>query len=440
MKIAAYNLFPSILGNIKNWCSHVERVKELGFTWIYINPITYSGFSGSLYAVKDYYAYNEMFFTNQKSAEKEIKEFLSFCAKNKMNVMMDLVINHSSKDSILTEKHKNWYKLDEEGELKSPGAWDNGVFVEWGDLASFDNEESEDLEGLWDYWNKLIKYNLELGFSGFRCDAAYKVTPKLWDELIKNAKKINKDVIFFAETLGCPIEDTIALSEVGFDYVASSAKWWDFEGDWFLPQYNEIIKYTKQVAFPENHDTERSIKESNGNIWHVKQNAFFTALISDMWMITSGFEYGFNNRCNVVGGNESDYEDINYDLSEYIKKLIKYFEQSDILKSSGIIEPINIIEEDYDEKKELDSQNNQNEKLENKIKSPFKLFYKYSQDEKEKCLIIVNTSEKIEYFTYDQKLNIKEDISFERKIKSINKDLESIEFLAFEIKVFNVEE
>ena len=221
--------------------------------------------------------------------------------------------------------------------------------------------------------------------------------------------------------------------------MASSAKWWDFEGEWFLPQYNEIIKHTKQVAFPENHDTERSIKESNGNIWHVKQSAFFTALVSDMWMITSGFEYGFNNRCNVVGGNESDYEDINYDLSEYIKKLIKYFEKSDILKYSGMIELVNTAEED-DEKKELDSESDKSDNLENKVNLPFKLFYKYSEDKKKKCLIIVNTSEKIECFTYDPKLNIKEDISFERKINSINKDLENIEFLAFEIKVFHVEE
>lgn len=436
MKIATYNLFPSMLGNIKNWYSHVERVKSLGFTWIYINPITYSGFSGSLYAIKDYYAYNEMFFTDQKNAENEIKEFLSFCTKNKMNVMMDLVINHSSKDSILTNKHKNWYKLDDEGKLKSPGAWDNGEFIEWGDLASFDNENSEDIENLWAYWDKLVKYNIELGFSGFRCDAAYKVTPKLWSHLITNAKKIKKDIVFFAETLGCPIEDTTTLSKAGFDYVASSAKWWDFESDWFLEQYNEIIKYSKQVAFPENHDTERLIKESNGNIWHVKQSAFFTALISDMWMITQGFEYGFNNRCNVVGGNERDYEDINYDLSEYIKKLIQYFEQNDILKYSGIIECLDILEKKNDEKNQV----NESESLEKKIESPFKLLYKYSQDKKNKCLIVVNVSEKTEYFNYSNQLSIKEDISLERRIEHINEDTKNIEFLSFEIKVFRVEE
>ena len=35
----------------------------MGFNWIFLNPIHYPGFSGSLYAVKDYYALNPLFVT-----------------------------------------------------------------------------------------------------------------------------------------------------------------------------------------------------------------------------------------------------------------------------------------------------------------------------------------------------------------------------------------
>ncbi|MBW5381606.1 alpha-amylase, partial [Brachyspira hampsonii] len=55
MKISGYNLFPPLLGHIKNWYSHIDRIKNMGFEWVYINPITYPGFSGSLYATKYYY-------------------------------------------------------------------------------------------------------------------------------------------------------------------------------------------------------------------------------------------------------------------------------------------------------------------------------------------------------------------------------------------------
>ena len=247
MKISGYNLFPPLLGHIKNWYSHIDRIKDMGFEWVYINPITYTGFSGSLYATKYYYQYNPAFFTssNQIEAEKELKEFLKYCNDNNIKIMVDLVINHSSKDCNLVEEHFEWYKT-KDGVLQSPGAWDNGKWIEWGDLASFNNkidpnqkdeEENKDninnnenknddeiinigeiLNPIWYYWNDLVKHNLELGFSGFRCDAAYKVPKELWKYLIDNAKKINSEVIFFAESLGCSMDDTKNLINEGFDW------------------------------------------------------------------------------------------------------------------------------------------------------------------------------------------------------------------------------
>ena len=84
MKVLSYNLFAPLLGNIKNWYSHIDRIKKIGFEWVYINPITYPGFSGSLYATKDYYKYNPAFFTSSEKdiAEKEIKDFVLYYKNN----------------------------------------------------------------------------------------------------------------------------------------------------------------------------------------------------------------------------------------------------------------------------------------------------------------------------------------------------------------------
>ena len=89
---------------------------------------------------------------------------------------------------------------------------------------------------------------LRLGFDGFRCDAAYKVNKDLWIYLINTAKTKKKDVVFFAESLGCSMEDTLSLIEAGFDYVASSAKWWDYESEWFIEQYDLAREKSKQIA------------------------------------------------------------------------------------------------------------------------------------------------------------------------------------------------
>ena len=452
MNISGYNLFTPLLGNIKNWYSHIDRIKKIGFEWVYINPITYPGFSGSLYATKDYYKYNPAFFTSSEKniAEKEIKYFTQYCKKNNIKLMIDLVINHSSKDCNLVEEHFDWYKL-KDGELVSPGAWDNGKWIEWGDLASFNNEKiilnknNEEIENpIWNYWRELIKHNLELGFSGFRCDAAYKIPKELWSYLINNAKKYNKDIIFFAESLGCSLEDTKDLIEAGFDYVASSAKWWDYESEWFIEQYDLARKNCKQIAFPSNHDTERLITEYNGNIWKLKQTFLFTAIVSDMWMITLGDEYGFYKRCDVVGGKEKDFEKTSFDLSDYIKDMTGYIKKNHILSNCGKIVSLDILENiEKKKEKELKTENNDNnennhieennkEDIE-EIKNPLKRFYKYSLDEKERVFIVVNTADKKEKLDV-KKFNIQEDISFDNIVEI----KETIEIAPYQLKIFRV--
>lgn len=452
MSILSYNLFVPLLGNIKNWYSHIDRIKKIGFEWVYINPITFPGFSGSLYATKDYYKYNPAFFSSPEKieAEKEIKYFTQYCKKNNIKLMIDLVINHSSKDCNLVEEHFDWYKL-KDGELVSPGAWDNGKWIEWGDLASFNNEKiilnenNEEIENpIWNFWNELIKHNLELGFSGFRCDAAYKVPKELWQYLISEAKKENKEIIFFAESLGCSLDDTKDLIEAGFDYVASSAKWWDYESEWFIEQYDAARENCKQIAFPSNHDTERLITEYKGNIWKLKQTFLFTAIVCDMWMITLGDEYGFFKRCNVVGGNEKDFEKINFDLSEFIKDMGDYIKKNPILSNCGKIVSLDVLENiEKKKEEELKNQNNDNNNNENKpeeskeeieeIKNPLKRFYKYSLDEKNMVFIVVNTSDTKEEFDA-KKFDIKEDISFDNII-----DIkEKIEIAPYQLKIFRV--
>src|SRR5487761_825317 len=56
-----YNLFPTQAGTIRQWREHLPRIAAMGFNAVYINPFHYPGFSGSLYAVKDYYRLNPRF-------------------------------------------------------------------------------------------------------------------------------------------------------------------------------------------------------------------------------------------------------------------------------------------------------------------------------------------------------------------------------------------
>ena len=199
---------------------------------------------------------------------------------------------------------------------------------------------------------------------------------------------------------------------------------------------------SKQIAFPSNHDTLRLINEYNGNIWEVMQRFLFTAMVCDMWMITFGDEYGFYNRCDVVKGNK--LEKISYDLSEFIKDISDYIKNNDILANCGKIVSIDLQEKKLIEelKKKLENskeENNQNndENIEDKEekKNPLKRFYKYSVDEKDVVLIVVNTSSNKETLEVD-KYNITEDISFNNRVNSFESDV--VEFLPYQLKIFKV--
>lgn len=321
-----YNLFPSLVGPSHKWVPHVERARDMGFNWCFLNPIQLTGASGSLYSIRDYFKLSPVFFP-QETPEEQMAALRKFVEKSRemgVEVMVDLVINHTAYDNPLTKEHRNWYKTNDDGSIKNPGAADDqapGGYVTWGDLSEVDNENSPDKNALHDYWWKVVEMFLDAGLRGFRCDAAYQVPIELWKKLISRAKEKYPETVFFAESLGCPMEDTINLAKNGFDFVFNSGKWWNYRDDWFLGQLKQLKGDARSICFPESHDTERLAEEWNGDVNRVKQHYLFTALITTGNMITLGFEYGFHKKPHVVHTNEHDYEGANYDLTDYIRSV-----------------------------------------------------------------------------------------------------------------------
>lgn len=316
-----YNLFPRLVGKMDKWEEHFPRIKDLGFDYVYINPFHYAGFSGSLYAPKDYYDFNPLFVdTSSKNPPmKQLEHMIEAAKESDLKMVMDLVINHTAKDHPFTRTHADWYLRDEKGEVKSPGAMGDDGWIEWGDLAEIDNENSSDKKALWAYWKELVEFYVDKGFEGFRADAAYQVPAELWEILIQAAKKKNPKVTFFAESLGCLPEQTVALGEAGFDYLFNSSKWWDFNENWLLEQNELTRNIAPSIAFPESHDTLRLAHEYGGVEAAIKQRILFTGFFSAGWMITMGMEYGFKNKTDVVMTMPTDWENTGVDLSGLIK-------------------------------------------------------------------------------------------------------------------------
>ncbi len=321
-----YNLFPRHFASIDQWSCILPKVKKMGFNSIFVNPFHTTGFSGSLYAVKDYYKLNPLFLSPGQSPEDftPLKNFIDNCSELGFEIIMDLVINHTAFDSVLTETNPRWYKRDEKGGLVSPYAVDpadpSNVTV-WGDLAIIDNRFSTDREGLWSYWDQLIAFFQEMGIYGYRCDAAYQVPAELWRFLISKAKKRQSNTRFFAETLGCQVREVEALGDVGFDYLFNSSKWWNFDAPWALEQHETFKAFAPSIAFPESHDTQRLANEPPATLEVQKCRYAVAALFSKGLMMPMGYEYGATTKMDVVKGAPGDVDDKRWDLVGWIKKV-----------------------------------------------------------------------------------------------------------------------
>jgi starch synthase (maltosyl-transferring) len=328
-----------------DWLQHISRVAEMGFNWLYINSIHYPGFSGSLYAVKHHYRINPQFLP--PGAEKDDLAILEQTLRGVRDLglwpMMDLVINHTSRDCPLINEHPAWYVHDEHGEIVSPFARDpddpEKVTV-WGDLAEIDNEGSSDREGLWAYWAGLVKRYLRLGFKGFRCDAAYKIPAALWRYLVEEAASIDREAMFFAETLGCTEEEALALHDAGLHYFFNSSKWWDFVQPWCLEQHEKFGKIAPSISFPESHDTTRLAADTGGNEAVQRQRYAFAASFSAGLMMPIGYEFGFRKKLDVVSTRPTDWETASFDLQRFIKRVNKLKIEHPLLHGEGELKTV----------------------------------------------------------------------------------------------------
>jgi starch synthase (maltosyl-transferring) len=321
-KMIIYNMFPILAGKFTEWEPHFKRASEMGFNWIFVNPIHYPGYSGSLYSVSDYFSFNPILIDekSKKNPEGQVKEMVHCAKKYGLKIMIDLVINHCAFDSPLTKKYPEWFQW-KGGRVVHPFIMTDRGKQDWRDLAKFNVRRTKDPDGLFKYFMEIVDFLLDLGFHGFRCDAAYQLPGKLWERLIKETKTKHPDVLFSAETLGCTADETSSIAKAGFDYIFNSSKWWDFNSHWLMEQYNLTREISPSISFPESHDSERLMEELQGNVNGLKQRYLFSAIFSTAVMMPMGFEFGFRKKPHVVNTRPDDWEQTDTDLMWFVKKI-----------------------------------------------------------------------------------------------------------------------
>lgn len=187
-----YEIFPrqySTKGDFNSITKDLDRLQNLGVTVLWIMPIhpigklKAKGTIGSPYAVQDFYAINPDYGTSG-----DLKRLISEAQKRGMKVIIDIVANHTSWDSVMM-KIKGFHTTNEKGEIIPP-------VPDWADVADLNYNNPE----LRKYMIEMLKmwvrdYNLD----GFRCDVAGFVPTDFWETARAEVDKIKPNTIWLAE-------------------------------------------------------------------------------------------------------------------------------------------------------------------------------------------------------------------------------------------------
>ena len=187
----------------------LPRLQALGVDILWLMPIhpigekNRKGTLGSYYAVRDYFAVNPEFGT-----EEDFRAFVTAAHARGMKVVLDWVGNHVAPDNPLTATHPEFFWRDDQGSLVPPHGTD------WTDVVQFDFNAP----GLLDYQaSALLHWIKKFGVDGYRCDVAWGLPTPFWDALTARVRAVKPDAFFLAEA-ELPQEQIRAFhTSYGFD-------------------------------------------------------------------------------------------------------------------------------------------------------------------------------------------------------------------------------
>ena len=179
--------------------ARLDAIKDLGTNVVWFMPICEIGIEKAVkspYCVKDYKAVNPEFGTLE-----DFKTLVAHAHEKGMAVIIDWVANHTSPDHPwVTGKDPSWYVRDAEGKTI--------VEYDWTDIAKL-NYANKDMRS---EMEKSLRFWLDRGIDGFRCDVAFQVPQDFWaDVFTKFRNEYSRRLFFLAEG------EEAWLHEAGFD-------------------------------------------------------------------------------------------------------------------------------------------------------------------------------------------------------------------------------
>ena len=188
-------------GTLRAAMRELPRLQKLGIDVVWLMPIypigvlERKGTLGSYYAISDYTAVNPEFGTME-----DFDRFLAEAHRLGLRVILDWVANHTSPDARwIREQPADWYVRDSLGRTI--------VQYDWTDIAKL-NYDNADMRAAME---QAMRFWLDRGIDGFRCDMACEVPIDFWRTTLPALRRDYPGIYLLAEG-----EDP-ALHEEAFD-------------------------------------------------------------------------------------------------------------------------------------------------------------------------------------------------------------------------------
>lgn len=227
-----YQVFPrqySDLSNFQGIFQDLDRIRQLGVDILYLLPIhpigkkNRKGSVGCPYSIQDYWSIEPSLGTLE-----DFKQLIDGVHQHRMKLMIDVVFNHTSRDSEILKKHPEWMYCNEHGEF-------SGKVGDWWDVTDLDFTQKE----LWQELLKVLCYWANLGVDGFRCDVASMVPLEFWKLAREELLKINPNFILLAESI--EVSFVKHIRDLGFEASSDCELYeaFDMEYDYDIWEYYE---------------------------------------------------------------------------------------------------------------------------------------------------------------------------------------------------------
>ncbi len=230
-----YQVFPrqfSATANFKGVTKELDRIQKLGVDILYLLPIHpignfhKKGTLGCPYSIMDYRKINP-----DLGTMKDFKELISEAHKRDIKVMIDIVFNHTSKDSYILNAHPEWM-FRKNGEISSKvGDWWDVTDLDFSNLA------------LWNELLRVLRYWAKQGIDGYRCDVASMIPLDFWILARKELKKINSNFILLAESIDFNFIKEIR--DAGFDAASDCELYQAFDMEYDYDIWSLYDKFLK---------------------------------------------------------------------------------------------------------------------------------------------------------------------------------------------------